>query len=154
MVGLATAMAWLGDRGVALWSIGVLWIIGRGNVAALSHLRRHGMTDLPWKDRWSFWAFRLRILLGVAWAVGILLVIGDGGGSIEERGGWSYAAGLVVGSRWRSWPSSSPTAGPHAAPSTSCPRTTPSTSGEPSASGACRSASMTTPTSSPTSTRR
>lgn len=92
-VALAAAMSWVGDRNLALWSIGVLWIVALGNVAALGHLRAHGMTDLPWRARWSFWSFRLRILLGAVWLIGLA---GTLGGGFEPKG-WSEIAGIVCG---------------------------------------------------------
>lgn len=95
--GVATAMVWLGDQTVARWSIGVVAIIGVGNMAALAHLRQHGLTDIPWRARWAFWSFRLRMLLVAVWGVGIVLAVLGEGGSLAERGGWSYVAGLLVG---------------------------------------------------------
>ena len=95
--GVAAVMAWVGDQTVARWSIGVVAIIGAGNMAALAHLRRHGVSDIRWRDRWTFWSFRLRILLAAIWGLGLVITILGEGGSLAERGGWSYVAGLVVG---------------------------------------------------------
>lgn len=95
--GLATLMVWLGDRSVAMWSLGVVWVVGAGNFAALAHLRNHGLSDLPWRARWSFWSYRLRMLLCAAWLVGFLLAVLGEGGNLAQRGGWTYVAGLVVG---------------------------------------------------------
>ncbi|WP_313025602.1 hypothetical protein [Mobilicoccus sp.] len=95
--GLAVAMVWAGDRTVGMWSIGVVWIVGLGNIAALSHLRANGLADLPWRARWSFWSFRLRMVLLVLWAIGLALTMFGDGGSFAERGGWSYVAGAICG---------------------------------------------------------
>lgn len=70
--GLAAVMVWVGGAPLAWWSLAVLATIGVGNLASLSHLRTHGLRDLPWPDRMRYWSFRLRLLLGAVWAVGFL----------------------------------------------------------------------------------
>ncbi|MDO5628822.1 MAG: hypothetical protein Q4G43_10930 [Mobilicoccus sp.] len=77
-VTVAAAMVWIGGGPLMWWSLAVIWIIGLGNWAALFHLRRAGLTDLPWRDRLRFWTFRVRLLLIAVWAIGFASALGNG----------------------------------------------------------------------------
>lgn len=96
-VTLAAAMVWVGGRPLAWWSMGVIYVIALGNIAALLHLRAAGLTDLPWRDRMRFWSFRVRLLLIAVWALGFVRALaGDLVGHFEGVTP-GHVAGMVVG---------------------------------------------------------
>lgn len=93
---LAAVMAWVGDRSLAWWSVGVIWVIGAGNVAALARLRSAGLADLPWRDRLRFWHFRFRLVLVAIWMVGFVRALwGEDLGLADSP--WPTLVGMVVG---------------------------------------------------------
>jgi len=89
-------MVWIGGRSLAWWSAATIWIVALGNILALAHLRANGLGDLPWRDRLRYWTFRLRLLFGLVWIIGLARALtGQGSGTGSLTG--AHLVGMVVG---------------------------------------------------------